>query len=247
MPASKRAARAIFQNDRPLLYYITDRRQLSGKSLTTIVRRIVSAGVDFVQIREKDLPDRQVFEMTRKIVRLAANRNCFVLVNGRADIALAAGAHGVHLPSRGMSPSDLAWLPQGFLVGVSVHSLAEARLAEKHGADYVLMGPIFPTRSKLLFGPPLGLDYLSRACLSVSIPVLALGGIHARQIPLVLSAGASGIAGISLFQKDLLCSSKPRRELARILREIPSKRNPESRIQNPEVRKKRAVLRDSGF
>jgi len=197
-----------------------------------MVRRAVSTGVDFVQIREKSLSDGQVFEMTRKIVRLARRRNCIVLVNGRADIALAAGAHGVHLPSRGMVPSDLAWLPQRFLVGVSVHSLAEARLAEKHGADYVLLGPIFPTPSKVPFGAPLGVDYLSRACRSVSIPVFALGGIHAPQIPLVLGAGASGIAGISLFQKDLLCSPMSRRELARILGEISSKK--ESRIQNSE-------------
>ena len=171
-----------------------------------------------MQIREKNLSDGQVFELTRKIVRLAGGSNCVVLVNGRADIALAAGAHGVHLPSRGMIPSDLAWLPQRFLTGVSVHSLADARLAEKHGADYVLLGPIFPTPSKLAFGAPLGVDYLSRACRSVSIPVFALGGIHVRQIPLVLGAGASGIAGISLFQKDLLFSPQARKELARILR-----------------------------
>ncbi len=165
---------------------------------------MIATGVDFIQIREKDLPDRPLFELASQAVTLARGTLCKVLVNGRPDIALAAGAHGVHLPSRGLHASDLrSWLPGDFLVGVSVHSIREAMQAQREGADYVLLGPVFLTPSKVLYGPPLGLRYLQRACRAVSVPLLALGGIGVDHIDSVLRAGAAGIAGISLFQRDL--------------------------------------------
>jgi thiamine-phosphate pyrophosphorylase len=123
------------------------------------------------------------------------------MVNGRADIALAAGAHGVHLPSQGLRLADLkSWLPPGFLAGVSIHSIREGRLAASQEADYVLLGPVFPTPSKARFGPPLGLDYLRRARDSLPVPVVALGGIKPDNIASVLNVGVAGVAGISLFQ-----------------------------------------------
>jgi thiamine-phosphate pyrophosphorylase len=165
---------------------------------------VIAAGVDFVQIREKDLPDRQLFDLSARCVALAQGTDCKVLVNGRADIALAAGAHGVHLPSRGLRPGDLGrCLPDGFLVGVSVHSIREARQAQHEGADYVLLGPIFPTPSKLALGRPLGLSYLRLACRSVQLPILALGGMRLELFEETLAAGAAGVAGISFFQKSL--------------------------------------------
>jgi len=157
--------------------------------------------VDFIQIREKDLEDRALFQLTCKAVSLAQNSDCRIIVNGRADIALAAGAHGVHLPSAGLRPGDLrSWLPRRFLIGLSVHSTSEAHYACAQGADYVLLGPVFPTESKLRYGAPLGLDCLKKACLQRAVPVLALGGMRPELIESVVNAGAAGIAGIGLFQ-----------------------------------------------
>ena len=193
-----------------LFYYITDRRTLAvttEASLLRRIRKIISAGVDIIQIREKDLSDRRLFELTRQVVEISRSTpsatRCRILVNGRADIAMAAGADGVHLPSSGLRISDIrAWIPKSFIVGASVHSLREIRVACAEGADYVLTGHIFPTISKEGMGAPLGVKFLRRACIEASAPVLALGGITEALIPSVLQAGAAGVAGISLFQKN---------------------------------------------
>ena len=195
-----------FTRRRPLFYYITDRRSPSVPTETALLRRvrkIISRGVDFVQIREKDLPDRRLFELTRRVVEIARDTRCRVLVNGRADIAAAAGADGVHLASSGLRISDIrAWIPKKFMVGVSVHTMREIRAACAGGADYILLGHVFPTASKEGMGAALGLDFLRRACLVASVPVLALGGITAECVPAVLQTGAAGVAGISLFQNE---------------------------------------------
>lgn len=160
--------------------------------------------MDCIQIREKDLSDRELFELACRVVAAASATPCKVLVNGRADIALAAGAQGVHLPARGLQAADLRpWLPHKFLVGVSVHSLVEARLAVLRGADYLLLGPVFPTPSKVQYGAPLGLSYLKQVCRSVPIPVLALGGMRLETVTAVIEAGAAGVAGISMFKNEL--------------------------------------------
>ncbi len=183
------------------MYYITDRKQ-AGQSLLPLISRAVANGVHFIQIREKDLPDRELFELACCAVTLAVRTKCRILVNGRADVALAAGAHGVHLPSTGLRISDLRpWVPRGFLIGVSAHSLRDALRASAEGADYVLLGPVFPTESKLRYGPPLGLSYLRRVCSRVPLPVLGLGGISEDKVADVLATGAAGVAGITMFQR----------------------------------------------
>ena len=203
MCASKRQRKDPFCGRRPLLYYITDRKQLKGISLTGCIRRALERGVDFIQIREKDLEDRALYELTRAAVRMARGTHCRILVNGRADIALAAGAHGVHLPSTGLRFRDIrAWLPADFLVGVSVHTLREINRACREKADYILLGHVFPTESKRGYGPSLGLKFLRRACAAASTPVFALGGIRPELIDSVVECGAAGVAGISLFQDD---------------------------------------------
>ena len=204
----------------PLFYYITDRTSLPGQNLFERIQLIVDWGADFVQIREKNMTEHDLFEVTARAVALARRTRCRVLVNGRADIALAAGAAGVHLTSTGLRPPDIAsWLPEDFLVGVSAHSVREAARAARQGADYVLLGPVYATPSKTAYGPPIGLSVLRRACTRVSLPVLGLGGIGVQQIDSVLRAGAAGIAGISLFQNQLPClggdSAELRRRLAR--------------------------------
>jgi thiamine-phosphate pyrophosphorylase len=193
--------KSTFPPKRPLFYYITDRRRLRGTSLIACIRQAVGLGVDFVQIREKDLNDRALFELTRSAVGLVRGTECRIVVNGRADIALAAKAHGVHLPSKGLQITDIhSWIPHDFLIGVSVHTLPEIRSACAQGADYLLLGHVFPTESKRGFGRPLGLRRLKNACAVSSVPVFGLGGIKADSIGSVLSAGAAGIAGIGLFQ-----------------------------------------------
>ncbi len=197
-------AAAAFPVKRPLFYYITDRRKLAGMSLVDCMRRAIRWGADFIQIREKDLPDRELFELTCKAVRLVQGTRCRIIVNGRADIALAAGAHGLHLPSTGLRIEDLhSSLVQNLIVGASAHSMLEARRAAERGAHYILLGPVYPTESKLSYGPPLGLARLRRVCKAVPIPVLALGGIQPELVTPALAAGAAGVAGISLFQGRL--------------------------------------------
>ena len=207
-----KSSRLVFHDNDifPEFYYITDRHSLTVPAeadLLRRVRKIIAWGVGFVQVREKDLTDRRLFELTRRIVKMAREiprgSRCRVLVNGRADIAVAAGADGVHLPSSSIGISAIrAWIPKNFIVGVSVHTMREVRAACDANADYILVGHVFPTASKESMGAALGVDFLRRACIGASAPVLALGGITAEHIPAVLQAGAAGVAGISLFQKD---------------------------------------------
>ncbi len=190
-----------------MFYFITDRHQLSAGSVTALKSAIARAmvwGVDFIQIREKDLTDRELLLLTQDAVKLCRGSGCKVLVNGRLDIAIAGGARGVHLPSTGLRVSDLApHLPRDFIVGASAHSLREARRAAAAGAHYVLLGPVFPTPSKLRYGEAMGCDRFRRICSALPVPVFGLGGIEPANFRRVLEAGAAGIAGIRLFQRNL--------------------------------------------
>ena len=170
--------------------------------LSACIAEAIAAGVDWVQIREKDLPARSLLALTEAALRSARRQGrTRVMVNDRLDVALAAKAHGVHLGTRSM-PADLVrrLAPREFVVGVSCHSLEEALAAQAAGADYILLGPIFATPSKLPYGPPLGLANLREVTLQVSIPVFALGGITLDRVALCLENGAAGIAGIRIFQ-----------------------------------------------
>ncbi len=184
------------------LYYITDRSQIKSCPLDTLMVQAVAAGVDWVQIREKDLPARRLLALTEAAAASARQQGrTRVMVNDRLDVGLAANAHGVHLGTRSMRVDLVrSMAPREFVVGVSCHSLAEALAAQTGGADYILLGPIFATPSKLSYGPPLGLAKLHEVTLRVSIPVFALGGITLDRVAPCRENGAAGIAGIRIFQ-----------------------------------------------
>jgi thiamine-phosphate pyrophosphorylase len=183
------------------LCYITDRRALEPKPLLLRILEASRAGVDLIQIREKDLPTRELVELVREALGGVRGTSTSLVVNDRLDVALALGADGVHLGTQSLPAQAVrARVSKKFLVGVSCHSLEEALAAGSSRADYVLLGPIFETASKLSYGPPLGLAKLKEVANRVKIPVLALGGITVDRVKLCLDAGAAGMAGISLFQ-----------------------------------------------
>jgi thiamine-phosphate pyrophosphorylase len=183
------------------LCYITDRRGLEPRPLLPVIVTAIRASVDLVQIREKDLPTRELLSLVEAAVDVARGSATRVVVNDRLDVARALGAAGVHLGTRSLLARVVRQqVPKEFLVGVSCHSLAEARAAEDAGADYAVLGPIFETPSKLPYGPPLGLARLREVAARVKIPLLALGGITVERVSACLEAGATGIAGISIFQ-----------------------------------------------
>ncbi|HXN95376.1 MAG TPA: thiamine phosphate synthase [Candidatus Acidoferrales bacterium] len=198
---------------------MTDRSGFSGvearEAQETLLLRMetaAAAGVDWVQIREKDLSGRDCGLLTREALQRAAKSPASnasptrILVNDRLDVALSEGAGGVHLGENSLPLPEAKRLVKAqalsrdFLIGVSCHSLDAARSAASGGADYLFFGPIFSTPSKAAFGAPQGLERFAEVCRAVSIPVLAIGGITLANASACLAAGASGIAAIRLFQ-----------------------------------------------
>lgn len=185
---------------RMVLAAITDRKTLGG-DLLVFIQRAAESGVDWIQIREKDLTGRELWELCRRARELPRLNNTKLLLNGRLDIAMAAGLDGVHLPAASLPAAKARELAgEDFLVGVSCHSLAELKQAEEEGASYAFFSPVFPSSSKPGYGPAKGVAALRIACESVNIPVLALGGVSIENAGACLDV-AAGVAGISLFQQ----------------------------------------------
>ena len=154
--------------------------------------------MDWIQLREKDLGTLELLDLARLIVARAGKTR--ILINSRLDVALASGAYGIHLPSHSPSPAEYKRVAPHLTVGVSCHNRADLVQAEEEGADYVVLGPVFSPLSKRTTERALGLEAFAALARSVNIPVIALGGITQAAIPACASAGAAGIAGISLFQ-----------------------------------------------
>ena len=209
-----------------LLYYITDRKGFDGSDAeqrAALLRRIgeaARAGVDFIQLREKDLEAADLELLAREVLRrIRENSNATrLLINSRVDVALAVRADGVHLPTD--SPPVTAvrdqWMQQSFrepVIGISAHTIGDVRQAEIDGATFTVLAPIF---EKVATGAQgIGLEVLREACEASRIPVLALGGVRLGNARACLGAGAAGIAGIRLFQQgDIADTVKQLRNLA---------------------------------
>jgi thiamine-phosphate pyrophosphorylase len=204
-----------------ILCYVTDRKGCASadndqrEALLKRIAAAAAAGVDWIQIREKDLSAKELSSLTRgavaqtKQINERSRRASRILVNERLDVAYSERAGGVHLGEHSLAVDDVRkWLAakpdlaegDKFLVGVSCHSVQSAARAARGAADYIFFGPVFATPSKAVFGAPQGLQRLAETCSSVTIPVLAIGGITLDNASDCLAAGAAGIAAIRLFQ-----------------------------------------------
>jgi thiamine-phosphate pyrophosphorylase len=194
---------------RPITYLITSGETSSATTpsseefgrLLALVRAAAEARVTLVQLREKRLTGRVLFELASAAAQVARASATRVLVNDRADIARAAGCDGVHLTTSSLDTAAVRRaFGEGFLIGVSAHTLEEARAGAAGGADFAVFGPVFDTPSKRAYGLPVGLGALTKTALELSpFPLVALGGVGEAEVEQVLRAGAAGVAGIRLF------------------------------------------------
>ncbi|MDT8442042.1 MAG: thiamine phosphate synthase [Desulfuromonadales bacterium] len=181
------------------LYLITDRHQVAaGQSLVSAVDAALRGGVRAMQLREKDLPARELLPLAEELRVLTRRHHARLLINDRIDVALAVEADGVHLGEHSLPVATARKLlgPQR-TIGVSTHSLADIAAATEGGADFVTFGPVFATPSKAAYGAPVGLAALRQACRQTALPVFALGGIKSGHRQVIAGTGAAGIALIS--------------------------------------------------
>lgn len=243
-----------------LLYYITDRRQFSGtdaeqrRALLTRIGEAARAGVDYIQLREKDLPAAALEQLARAAMQVVREGGgaARLLVNSRTDVALAAGADGVHLTSTDISASDARAIAdrasrgssapaRTLLVAVSCHSVDEVRMAESHGADFVVLAPIFEKPGTT--SPSIGLTTLASAAAGAPamprveagenrarVSILALGGVTTDNACDCVRAGAAGVAGVRLFQQGDVADT------VRRLRELRKSEPPDVRLENRDLR-----------
>jgi thiamine-phosphate pyrophosphorylase len=175
---------------------ITDRRRCGHRSLLEAVALAVDAGIDALQVREKDLEANELYELTLQFRKLTAGR-CLLIINSRMDVALAAEADGVHLPENGLPVSAARSIaPTGFLVGRSVHSVSGALAAERSGAAYVQLGTIFATESKPGVEPS-GSALVREAAHVLTIPCIPVGGVNEFNASQLMSVGAAGVAVVA--------------------------------------------------
>ena len=179
------------------LYVVTDRQQTGERALEEVLRAAARGGAGAIQLREKDLSARDLYTLGARIQTALAPYGVPLFINDRLDVALALDAAGVHLAGHSL-PTAVARRILGAtkLLGVSTHSVEEARHAAEDGADFVVFGPVFTTPSKVAYGPPQGLQHLATVVRQVSIPVIAIGGIDHTNLPQVLHTGAYGVAMI---------------------------------------------------
>jgi thiamine-phosphate pyrophosphorylase len=200
------------------LYVVTDERLSHGLTHVEIARRAIAGGADVIQLRDKTCDCTYLYKCAGEIRDIARAAGVPFIVNDRLDVALQTGTDGVHLGQADM-PLKFARrvAPKGFTIGISAGTLQEALDAERDGADYIGLGPIFPTQSKNDAGAECGLDLLREVKSRISIPVVAIGGIGAGNAAAVLEAGADGIAVISavVSQDDITEAAQKLKEIVR--------------------------------
>jgi thiamine-phosphate pyrophosphorylase len=180
------------------LYVITDEAIAGGLTHEVIARRAIAGGADVIQLRDKACSCRELCRIGRALRTITMKTGTVFIVNDRLDVALACGADGVHLGQDDIRVGVARQIaPPGFIIGVSVGTVDEGVRAEEEGADYIAISPVFSTASKNDAGPCRGLDVVREIRRSVSIPVIAIGGINLDNVPEVIAAGADGVAVIS--------------------------------------------------
>ncbi len=202
----------------PPIYLITDRQQLpAGRTLIEQLELLLQAGVQMLQLREKDLCAAELWPIAEELRALTKRFGCRLLINDRIDLAQAIDADGVHLGAHSLSVATARQLlGPDKLIGASTHTVAEITTADEQGADFVTFGPVFHTPSKAAYGAPVGLDQLQRICQISQIPTFALGGISAENCASTISHGATGIAMISA----LIASPSPKDAYRQLLNKL---------------------------
>jgi len=200
------------------LYLITDRNQTGSVRLIDVVEDALKGGVRCVQLREKDLSGRELYELAYDMRKLTAKYAARLIINDRIDIALAVEADGVHLGLNSL-PIHRArkLLGSNRLIGLSCHNQVNAVMAEESGADFITFGPVYYTPSKANYGKPVGVESLEAATHLLKIPVFALGGIKKTNIHEVIAAGAAGISLVSA----IIASVDPKSETEEIISMLP--------------------------
>jgi thiamine-phosphate pyrophosphorylase len=180
------------------LFLVTDRHQTKGRPLVPLLQRVLTAAAPAIQLRERDVSARELVTLALELQAVTASRRSQLLINDRIDVALALEGVGVHLRSNSL-PVSVARQVLGTqrLLGISVHAVEEAVQVELQGADYIVLGPIYETPSKQMFGPPLGIHTLERACRLVRLPIIGIGGVTAARAREMRRAGAFGVAVIT--------------------------------------------------
>jgi len=188
--------------ERPGVCFVTGRAATADRPVVDVAKAAIEGGCDLVQVREKDMAGGPLLALARSVVDAAKQHRggCAVVVNDRLDVALAARAAGVHLPADGLAIGDARRVAgKKFVIGRSVHALAEARQAQKDGADYLFFGPVFESPDKAVFGPPQGPDALRKVVETVRIPVWAIGGINPETAARLRGLAIAGVAAISFI------------------------------------------------
>ena len=180
------------------LFLVTDRHQTKGRPLVPLLQRVLTDAAPAIQLRERDLSARELVRLALELQAVTASRRSQLLINDRIDVALVLEGVGVHLRSNSL-PVSVARQVLGTqrLLGISVHAVEEAVQVESQGADYIVLGPIYETPSKQMFGPPLGIHTLERACRLVRLPIIGIGGVTAARAREMRRAGAFGVAVIT--------------------------------------------------
>lgn len=188
------------------LYLVSDRRQTAGRPLLAVLQEALEAGVTAVQLRERDLPTRELLDLARSFRALTRRYGAKLLINDRIDLVLAVGAEGVHLRADSL-PVAVArrLLGPDRLIGQSAHTAEDVSRAEAEGADFAVLGPAYETPSKRSYGPPIGLGPFEEVRRG-RIPVFAIGGVTAQRVADICRAGAHGVAVIS----SILAAASPR-------------------------------------